>query len=213
MNHSLIKTLDREYQHIKERGWDRIFLFFDLHGTVIKPNHEEGNVELDYYPYAKETLQLLSKQGDIDLNIYTCSHEHEIIEYQQLFKEDGINFKYVNENPDVPTNGYGNYEIKPYMNVLFEDKAGFFGETDWFEFLRYFKMRYLKVAPHFDKNGVEIKTDDLVKVKGGSIRRVYESHKLWDAENNRIDLALLPFTENDFIGDFESEDLEVIKNK
>lgn len=140
--HDLIKTIKREYYHMKERGWDRIFLFFDLHGTVIKPNFQEGNVELDYYPYAKETLQLISDRDDLDLNIYTCSHEHEIIEYQRLFKLDGINFKYVNENPDVPTNGYGNYDTKPYMNVLFEDKAGFFGETDWKPIYKFFKKRY-----------------------------------------------------------------------
>jgi hypothetical protein len=113
-----------------------------LHGTVIKPNYEEGNVELDYYPYAKETLQLLSEQSNVDLNIYTCSHEHEIVEYQELFKKDGIEFKYVNENPDVPTNGYGNYDIKPYMNILFEDKAGFFGETDWEPIYNHFKRIY-----------------------------------------------------------------------
>ena len=129
---------------MKEREWDRIFLFFDLHGTVIKPNYQEGNVELDYYPYAKETLQLLTKQKDVDLNIYTCSHEHEIVEYQRLFKEDKIHFKYVNENPDVETNGYGNYDIKPYMNILFEDKSGFFGETDWKPIYEHFKKIYKK---------------------------------------------------------------------
>jgi len=142
MSHSLLKTIDREYQHMDERGWDRIFLFFDLHGTVIQPNHEEGNVVLDYYPYAKETLLLLTDKENVDLSIYTCSHEHEIVEYQRLFKEDGIHFKYVNENPDVPTNGYGNYDIKPYMNILFEDKAGFFGETDWFEIYNHFRGIY-----------------------------------------------------------------------
>jgi hypothetical protein len=140
--HDLIKTIDREYKHMEERGWDRIFLFFDLHGTVIKPNFELGNVEVDYYPYAKETLQFLSGKSNVDLSIYTCSHEHEIVEYQRLFKKDGIKFKYVNENPDVPTNGYGNYDIKPYMNIMFEDKAGFFGETDWEPIYNHFKRIY-----------------------------------------------------------------------
>jgi len=140
--HDLIKTIDREYKHMEERGWDRIFLFFDLHGTVIKPNFERGNVVVDYYPYAKETLQFLSEKANVDLNIYTCSHVDEIVEYQRLFKEDSINFKYVNENPDVATNGYGNYDIKPYMNILFEDKAGFFGETDWLPIYNHFKGMY-----------------------------------------------------------------------
>ena len=61
--HDLIKTIDREYRHMKERGWDRIFFFFDLHGTVIKPNFEVGNVELNYYPYARETLLLLTDKS------------------------------------------------------------------------------------------------------------------------------------------------------
>ena len=140
--HSLIKTIDREYQHMIDRNWDRIFLFFDLHGTVIKPNFELGKIELDYYPYAKETLLFLNDKTDVDMNIYTCSHEHEIVEYQRLFKEDGIHFKYVNENPDVETNGYGNYDVKPYMNIMFEDKAGFFGETDWKEIYDHFVKIY-----------------------------------------------------------------------
>lgn len=142
---SIITAIDREYKTMKDRGWDRIFLFFDLHGTLIKPNHEVGNTDIDYYPYAKETLLFLTDKSDVDLNIYTCSHQDEIIEYQRKFKEDGINFKYVNENPDVETNGYGNYEIKPYMNLLFEDKAGFDGETDWLPVLEKFKSIYDKI--------------------------------------------------------------------
>jgi len=52
---------------------------------------------------------------------------------------NGINFDYVNENPEIPTNmeGYGNYDKKPYMNVLFEDKAGFLGEYDWSDVYHY----------------------------------------------------------------------------
>lgn len=141
-NPDIIKSIEREYQNMHDRGWDRIFLMFDLHGTIIKPNRTVGNTDVVYYPYAKETLQLISNRGDLDLNIYTCSHDDEVIEYQKKFKEDGIIFKYVNENPDVQTSGYGNYDKKPYMNVLFEDKAGFFGETDWKPVYEYFKQKY-----------------------------------------------------------------------
>jgi len=138
----ILKSIEREFEIMEKKGWDRIFFMFDLHGTVIVPNRIVGNTEIIYYPYAKETLQLISNRDDLDLNIYTCSHDEEIKEYQRKFKEDGINFKYVNENPDVKSNGYGNYEKKPYMNVLFEDKAGFFGETDWKYIYDYFKNRY-----------------------------------------------------------------------
>jgi hypothetical protein len=75
--------------------------------------------------------------------LYTCSHPNEIEQYLKLFTENGINFKYINENLDVPTdlNGYGNYDKKPYFNVLFEDKAGFDAEIEWQEIHAYFKTK------------------------------------------------------------------------
>lgn len=89
----------------------------------------------DFYPMAKETLKLINGLSDVVMILYTCSHPHEIDEYLQLFDGCGIFFKYVNNNPEVKTevNGYGCYDKKPYMNVLFEDKAGFNPETDWQE--------------------------------------------------------------------------------
>ena len=70
---------------------------------------------------------------DVVMILYTCSHPHEIEQYIQYFKDNGIRFDYINENPEIPTNleGYGCYDKKPYMNVLFEDKAGFDGDKDW----------------------------------------------------------------------------------
>jgi hypothetical protein len=92
---------------------------------------------------AKETLQLISNRKDIVMILYTCSHPHEIEQYLKFFTENGINFKYVNENLDVATdlNGYGNYDKKPYFNVVFEDKAGFDAEVEWAKIHRYFKKR------------------------------------------------------------------------
>tara|TARA_R110000796_G_scaffold105733_2_gene216030 strand:+ start:1891 stop:2394 length:504 start_codon:yes stop_codon:yes gene_type:complete len=140
----ILKSIKREIDKMDSSDdWDRIFLMFDLHGTIIKPNFIVGNTDIEYYPYAKETLQLISNRSDLDLNIYTCSHDIEVIEYQKKFKEDGIIFKYVNENPDVETSGYGNYEKKPYMNVLFEDKAGW-DPTKWKYIYDFFTERYEK---------------------------------------------------------------------
>lgn len=119
----------------RQRGWDKTFWFFDIHSTILKPNYKAGNVPKEFYPMAKETLQYLSKLPDVEMVIYTCSHPNEVEEYLQLFEENNIHFKYVNENPEVVTDlkGYGNYDKKPYMNVLFEDKAGFDAETEWAE--------------------------------------------------------------------------------
>jgi len=115
------------------RNWDKTYWCFDIHGTILKPNYEYGNIPKEFYPYAKETLQMISKMSDVVMILYTCSHPHEIEEYIKYFEDNDIHFDYINENPEITTNldGYGNYDKKPYMNVLFEDKAGFNGDTDW----------------------------------------------------------------------------------
>ncbi len=63
--------------------------------------------------------------------LYTCSWPTEIEKYQQLFKEYEIDFKYVNENPEVINNRLGYYSQKPYFNILLDDKSNFIPETDW----------------------------------------------------------------------------------
>lgn len=142
---SIIKAIEKNHFEAKEkRGWDKTFWFFDIHGTILKPNYEYGNTPKDFYPYAKEAMQLISEQKDIVRILYTCSHPHEIKEYIDLFLSQGITFDYINENPEVETdvNGYGCYDKKPYMNVLFEDKAGFDPYTDWKLVYLFLKEKY-----------------------------------------------------------------------
>lgn len=141
---SITRAINNFFRDKEKRNWDKGYFFIDIHGTILKPNYQYGNTPSEYYPMAKETLQLISKIDDIVMIIYTCSHLHEIKEYLELFKSDNIHFKYVNENPEVPTDpkGYGNYDKKPYMNVLFEDKAGFNPETDWQEVYGLLLERY-----------------------------------------------------------------------
>jgi hypothetical protein len=122
----------------------KMYWFFDIHGTILKPNYQRGNTPKDFYPHAEECLKYLSTINDISMVIYTCSHPNEIEEYVDLFKKSDIKFSFINENPDVKTepNGYGCYDKKPYMNVLFEDKAGFDPETEWKEVLEFMKLKY-----------------------------------------------------------------------
>ena len=142
---SIIRAIEiNHFQYKVQRNWAYTYWMFDIHGTILRPNYKFGNTPKDFYPYAKETLQYLSKLSDVEMIIYTCSHPHEIEEYVKLFAESGITFKFINENPEVVTqpNGYGCYDKKPYMNILFEDKAGFDPETEWLEVLEFMKTKY-----------------------------------------------------------------------
>ncbi len=128
------------FNDVPRRNWDTLYFYFDIHKTILEPDYEDKKTAV-FYPGAKEVLQLLSNYTPkgaprIVLGLYTCSHAHEIERYQTFFKENDINFQYVNVNPEVCA-GLGCYEHKPYFNVLFEDKAGF-RTTEWFDIMEWF---------------------------------------------------------------------------
>jgi hypothetical protein len=136
---------------MQRKGWKWTYWAFDLHSTVIKPNYEAGNIPTEFYPLALECLRAISKRPEIKMMMFTCSHPHEQEQYLELFKSKGVNFDFVNKNPEVKTEqgGYGYYKDKPYFNVLFEDKAGFNGETDWAE------VKELLITLGYMKNTLE----------------------------------------------------------
>ena len=136
---AIITAFDASMTKAKSRGWGEIFIFSDIHDTIIKPNYKAGDIPTEFYPHAKEALQMLSERRDMILGLYTCSHPHEIEEYLTFFKSHGINFEHVNENTDVVTEegGYGCYDKKPYFNVLMEDKCGFDAKNDWIAIIDY----------------------------------------------------------------------------
>jgi len=136
---SIVKAISRAFQNKEKRGWDKIYFYFDIHETILYPDYNNKD-KLKFYEYAKEVLQYLSKRNDITIALYTCSYPKEIERYLNFFNENGIEFEYINKNPDVKNTSYGYYEDKPYFNVLFEDKAGFDAENDWFIVKNYFNI-------------------------------------------------------------------------
>jgi hypothetical protein len=120
-------------RHAKERGWKKTYWAFDIHGTIVKPNFRRDEISREFYPGAVDVMQELSKRNEIVKILYTCSYPFEIQQYLEYFKQHGIHFDYINQNPEIPDGGYGYYQNKFYFNVLMDDKAGFDGETDWLE--------------------------------------------------------------------------------
>lgn len=141
---SIIRALEKFYEDKEKRNWDKGYFFIDVHATILKPNYQHGNIPKEFYYFAKETLEYMSGISEICLILYTCSHPHEIEEYLNYFKSLNINFKYVNENPEVKTdiNGYGCYDKKPYMNLILDDKAGFNPDIEWKEVYNFMVNKY-----------------------------------------------------------------------
>jgi hypothetical protein len=134
----IVDFIQRMFLHSFEKEWYETYWAFDLHGTIIKPTYK--GTEMIYYPYAKETLQILTKRKDTKLILWTSSFPGEIAEYIVGFAKNGIVWDAVNENSGISSkNGnFGYYEDKFYFNVLFDDKAGFDPEKEWktvYEFL------------------------------------------------------------------------------
>lgn len=136
---SILKSFNNAYKSAQKKKWDKIYVAVDIHDTIVYGNYNADELPTQYIADAKEVLQYISQREDIVLMLYTCSHPHEIEKYFEFFKKDGINFKYANENPDVPNNALGCYDKKPYFNVLLEDKGAFDAETDWTIIYEYIK--------------------------------------------------------------------------
>lgn len=136
-NMSIVRAIEQAFKVKEDRGWDKLYVAVDIHGTILKPDYEIDGICTEAYPYALEVLLKLSQCEDIVLILYTCSHPNEIEEYRELFRFHGIEFNYVNSNPEVKTGDtkHGYYNEKFYFNILFEDKSGFDADTDWFKAL------------------------------------------------------------------------------
>jgi hypothetical protein len=140
---SLIKSFDNAYADAIRKDWSYIYVFLDLHSTLIKPNYSAGNIPTEFYKGALEGLRIMSAAQDIKIIMYTCSHPHEIEQYEKMFSRYGIKFDFINENPEVTTTpqGYGCYDKKPYFNILIDDKASFNPETEWEDIINYLNDR------------------------------------------------------------------------
>jgi hypothetical protein len=136
----IVWWIDKMFKHATKHKWYHTYWFIDLHGVISKPDYRKISKTIDYYPDAKKTLKYITEhRPDIVLILFTSSYPEEIEKYVNIMKQDGIVFKYVNENPEINDgNGsFGCYDKKPYYNVLLDDKAGFNPYENWSEIYKY----------------------------------------------------------------------------
>ena len=141
---NIVKAFDNAFKRAKEKNWDYIYVLVDVHGTIFTPSYLKEE-KYEFYPYAKEALQLLSKDPNIKLILWTSSTNQAALDYGVVFNRNKIYFDYLNCNPEVerqPTDPETlDLSSKYYFNIGIDDKFGFEPETDWkiiYEYLRYF---------------------------------------------------------------------------
>ena len=141
---NIVKAFDNAFKRAQEKNWDYIYVLVDVHGTIFTPSYLKEE-KYEFYPYAKEALQLLSKDPNIKLILWTSSTNQAALDYGVEFNRNKIYFDYLNCNPEVerqPTDPETlDLSSKYYFNVGIDDKFGFEPETDWktiYEYLRYF---------------------------------------------------------------------------
>lgn len=126
-------NIERAFKNMKERKWTKLYWAIDLHDTVITGKYNKFNVGAEVYPGVLEMFDWFAKRhADMVPILYTSSHPEAI---KRLMRDElwprGIEFTYINENPECPSNDMCNFEGKFYFNILLDDKAGFDGNFDW----------------------------------------------------------------------------------
>lgn len=144
----ILNWIKKMFNHAKNKKWNKVYFCFDLHGTISEPDYRKNIKEIIYYPYAKETLQLLSKRKDIIMILWTSSYPEEMKIYENQLKNDDILFDFIGENPDISSEkgSFGYYCKKFYFNALIEDKTGFC-PTSWESLYNYFLNQTYKPDP------------------------------------------------------------------
>jgi hypothetical protein len=133
---TISQMFDSAFATKESRDWEKIYVLVDIHQTILFPTWSEERSEV-YYPMAKECLQLLSQRNDVCLIQWSSSSQLNNAKYHHSFHTEGIDFNYINYNPEVKSTEYADFDSKPYMNIIIDDKGGFEPEVDWLELHEY----------------------------------------------------------------------------
>jgi len=131
---SIEKAIKKAYDKMFERDWDKIYWCIDIHDTLLNSNYD--GLATEFAPGSIECLKKIQEYDETVLILWSACHDFDKEKYMNMFAEQGVNFKYFNENPDEANTKVGNFREKFYFSILIDDKAGFDSETDWKEISR-----------------------------------------------------------------------------
>ena len=128
----LISYIEKVFNGLNNGSFKCIYIMVDVHNTILRPTFDKKET-FEYFPYAKETLQLLSEKENIKLIMWTSSYDEKIQMYLKYFEENGIIFNFVNENKEYGNVSFACFDTKFYYDIGIDDKFGFDAEHDWKE--------------------------------------------------------------------------------
>ena len=128
----LISYIEKVFNGLNNGSFKCIYIMVDVHNTILKPTFDKKET-FEYFPYAKETLQLLSEKENIKLIMWTSSYDEKIQMYLKHFEENRIIFNFVNENKEYGNVSFACFDTKFYYDIGIDDKFGFDAEHYWKE--------------------------------------------------------------------------------
>ena len=141
----LISYIEKVFNGLNNGSFKCIYIMVDVHNTILKPTFDKKET-FEYFPYAKETLQLLSEKENSKLIMWTSSYDEKIKIYLKHFEENGIIFNFVNENKEYGNVSFACFDTKFYYDIGIDDKFGFDAEHDWKEIYTFLtkKLNFLR---------------------------------------------------------------------
>jgi hypothetical protein len=124
-------NIDRAHTLMNERGWDTLWWMIDIHDTIFKGKYASDQ-EFELYPGCVDVLKWISDQPNHEIILWTSSYGDDAQRVVSYFKEKhNIHIDFFNENPKCKSTGIADFSVKPYFNILLDDKCGGNFEFDW----------------------------------------------------------------------------------
>ncbi len=114
----------------QQKNWQKIYVLVDIHDTIFKACYQQEE-QFRFFPHAKYVLQKLSQRDDVCLILWSSAYSQALNTYSDFFNKNGIQFNYLNKNPEVVNTSFQDFTDKLYFNVGIDDKFGFQPQTDW----------------------------------------------------------------------------------
>lgn len=137
----MVKQFKKQFELFESKGWNRIYVAVDIYETTMNPTWSK-EMSSEFYEHCREVLRMLSDDPKICLILWSCSLPDLNKVYHKMFLDEGINFDYINENPECKSTDYADFESKLYFSIGLDDKFGFDPHTDWFFIRKYLNSVY-----------------------------------------------------------------------